>query len=194
MSRSHLDGLTAEQRKGVPIATGFIDYFPKAIAEVAACSKIANDQHHPDKPLHWDRDKSTDEHDALMRHFLDRGTIDDDGIRHSTKVAWRALAALEKELEAAEPLRQAPSIREDVACTDEVSAPEPEVEAYQRSDFESYTKVGRLDEGVIFRKMNTYYCKGSGCNGQVVQSNTTDIGRWREFEYDNAAYIQKSHG
>ena len=27
------------------------------------------------------------------------GTFDDDGIRHSTKVAWRALANLQKELE-----------------------------------------------------------------------------------------------
>jgi hypothetical protein len=30
---------------------------------------------------------------------MEAGTIDDDGIRHSTKIAWRALANLEKELE-----------------------------------------------------------------------------------------------
>jgi hypothetical protein len=40
----------------------------------------------------------------LMRHFLERGTVDDDGIRHSTKVAWRALALLQKELEEANRL------------------------------------------------------------------------------------------
>ena len=28
-----------------------------------------------------------------------QGTIDDDGIRHTAKVAWRALACLQKELE-----------------------------------------------------------------------------------------------
>lgn len=86
-------------RKTVPIATGFIDYFPEAIAAVAALSQIGNDQHNPGKPLFWDRSKSGDESDALMRHFLERGTIDTDGVRHSTKVAWRALAMLQKELE-----------------------------------------------------------------------------------------------
>lgn len=34
-----------------------------------------------------------------MRHLVDAGTLDTDGIRHSTKVAWRALANLQKELE-----------------------------------------------------------------------------------------------
>ena len=87
-------------RKTVPIATGFIDYFPEAIAAIAALSQIGNDQHNPGKPLFWDRSKSGDESDALMRHFLERGTIDTDGVRHSTKVAWRALAMLQKELEA----------------------------------------------------------------------------------------------
>ncbi len=88
-------------RKEIPVATGFIDFFPDAIAAVAALSKVGNDQHNPGKPLHWDRSKSGDEADTLMRHFLDRGTYDTDGVRHSTKVAWRALALLQKELEAA---------------------------------------------------------------------------------------------
>ena len=89
----------AEDRKFLPVATGFIDYFPDAIACVAELSRIGNDQHNPDKPLHWDRGKSGDEADALMRHFMDRGTNDSDGIRHSAKVAWRAMALLQKELE-----------------------------------------------------------------------------------------------
>lgn len=89
----------ATSRKGVPIATGFIDYFPDAIAAVAELSRIGNDQHNPGKPLFWNRSKSQDEADALMRHFLERGTLDTDGVRHSTKVAWRALALLQKELE-----------------------------------------------------------------------------------------------
>lgn len=91
----------AQDRKNVPIATGVIDYFPDALAAVAACSKKGNDQHNPGQPLHWDRAKSTDESDALIRHFLERGTVDTDGIRHSAKVAWRALALLQKEIEAA---------------------------------------------------------------------------------------------
>lgn len=87
-------------RKERPIATGVLDYFPDALAEVAYCSWVGNEQHNPGSPLHWDRTKSSDEADALIRHFLERGTIDSDGVRHSAKVAWRALALLQKELEA----------------------------------------------------------------------------------------------
>lgn len=89
----------AQKRKAIPVATGFVDYFPDAMAAVAELSRVGNDQHNPGKPLHWDRSKSGDESDALMRHFLERGTIDTDGIRHSAKVAWRAMAMLQKELE-----------------------------------------------------------------------------------------------
>ena len=49
--------------------------------------------------MHWDRNKSTDELDALTRHLIEAGKIDTDGMRHSAKVAWRALANLQKELE-----------------------------------------------------------------------------------------------
>ena len=93
--------LNSLERKQMPVYTGVIKYFPKALLEVSRVSVAGNEQHHPDKPLHWDRSKSTDELDALMRHLIDAGKIDDDGIRHSAKVAWRALANLEKELELA---------------------------------------------------------------------------------------------
>ncbi len=89
----------SQERKRIPIYTGLIKYFPDAVAEVARVSLIGNQQHHPDKPLHWDRNKSTDELDALARHLIEAGKIDSDGVRHSAKVAWRALANLQKELE-----------------------------------------------------------------------------------------------
>jgi hypothetical protein len=89
----------SQERKKIPIYTGLIKYFPDAVAEVARVSLIGNQQHHPDKPLHWDRNKSTDELDALARHLVEAGKIDSDGVRHSAKVAWRALANLQKELE-----------------------------------------------------------------------------------------------
>lgn len=89
-----------ENRKSYPIATGLLDYFPQALQAVAHCSYVGNEQHNPGQKVHWDRSKSTDEADALMRHFLERGKIDSDGVRHSAKVAWRALALLEKEIEA----------------------------------------------------------------------------------------------
>jgi hypothetical protein len=86
-------------RKAIPLFSGCLKYFPDALCAVAACSKAGNDQHNPGTELHWDRSKSGDEMDALARHALGVGTLDEDGIRHSTKVAWRALANLQKEIE-----------------------------------------------------------------------------------------------
>jgi len=90
---------SAAQRKGMPLTTGVLDYFPDALLAVAECSRVANDQHNPGEPMHWNRDKSTDHVDCLGRHLLERGCIDTDGVRHSAKVAWRALAALQIEIE-----------------------------------------------------------------------------------------------
>ncbi len=91
----------AKERKGIPIATGVLDYFPAALIEIAKISKAGNDQHNPGEPLHWARGKSMDQDDTIIRHFMERGTIDVDGCRHSAKLAWRALAMLQLELEAA---------------------------------------------------------------------------------------------
>lgn len=86
-------------RKSLPVVTGVLDYFPDAIAEIAHLSKVGNDQHNPGEPLHWDKTKSVDHADALGRHLIDRGKRDKDGERHSAKVAWRALALLQTEIE-----------------------------------------------------------------------------------------------
>jgi hypothetical protein len=88
-----------EARKVTPIATGVLDYFPLALAAVARVSKAGNDQHNPGEPLHWNRGKSSDHADCIIRHLLERGLIDTDGMRHSAKTAWRALALLQEELE-----------------------------------------------------------------------------------------------
>lgn len=90
----------AESRKAAPLCTGVLDYFPDALMEVARLSKIGNEQHNPGQPMHWAKEKSTDEADALLRHLKDRGKRDSDGVRHSTKVAWRGLALLQRELDA----------------------------------------------------------------------------------------------
>lgn len=91
----------AHKRKGQPVYSGVLKYFPNALKEVASCSKVGNDQHHPEKPLHWDKNKSTDNEDAMVRHLIDHSIdpMDDDGVLHLTKVAWRALASLEIYLE-----------------------------------------------------------------------------------------------
>lgn len=91
-----------QERKDTPIYSGVIAYFPDAIAAVARVSKAGNDQHNPGTELHWDRSKSSDEYDACVRHLVDRAAgdeLDTDGQRHMAKVAWRALAALQKEIE-----------------------------------------------------------------------------------------------
>ena len=87
-------------RKAVPMARGLLDYFPDALAAVAAVSQAGNDKHNPGQPLHWSREKSSDHADCILRHLVDRGTIDaEDGMLHDAKVAWRALAMLQLALE-----------------------------------------------------------------------------------------------
>jgi len=76
-----------------------LDYFPDALVALARVSWEGNEQHNAGQPLHWAREKSSDEADALIRHFLQRGTVDSDGISHTAKMAWRALALLQKEIE-----------------------------------------------------------------------------------------------
>lgn len=90
----------AASRKAIPIGSGCLDYFPSALIEVAKVSKAGNDQHNPGEPLHWARGKSTDHSDTIIRHWMERGKLDVDGQRHSAKLAWRALALLQMELEA----------------------------------------------------------------------------------------------
>lgn len=99
MSNSLLP-LDAQERKSIPIATGVLDYFSAALAEIAKVSQAGNDQHNPGQSLHWARGKSNDQADTMIRHFMERGTVDSDGQRHSAKMAWRALAILQLELEA----------------------------------------------------------------------------------------------
>lgn len=90
-------------RKRTPITTGVLDYFPDAIAEIARVSVAGNEQHNPGEPLHWAREKSTDQADCIARHLIERGTVDTDGMRHSAKMAWRALALLQTEIESEWP-------------------------------------------------------------------------------------------
>jgi hypothetical protein len=91
----------AQQRKDTPVYSGVLKYFPDALKEVSKASKAGNDQHHPNKPLHWDKTKSFDNEDALVRHLIDhsKDPMDDDGVLHLTKVCWRSLAALQIYLE-----------------------------------------------------------------------------------------------
>ena len=81
----------AKERKNIPVYRGFIKYFPDAIVEVTKLRCKGNQQHHPNASLHWDKNKSTDELDALMRHMLEGDWA---------AVAWRAMANLQRECDA----------------------------------------------------------------------------------------------
>ena len=98
---TYIKKMSEVDRKKIPVYTGVIKYFPNALKYISRISQAGNDQHHPEKPLHWDKSKSFDHTDALARHLIDHSQepIDDDGMLHLGKVAWRALAALAMYLE-----------------------------------------------------------------------------------------------
>ena len=86
-------------RKAIPVSSGCFAYFPDALIALAQLSAIANEQHNPGEPLHWAKEKSTDEADALARHQLQhvKGELyDTDRVLHATKVFWRAGAQLQR--------------------------------------------------------------------------------------------------
>jgi hypothetical protein len=73
--------------------------FPQAMAAVAQVSWHGNEKHNPGQPLHHARGKSTDHFDCIARHYVERGGFDGP-MRHSACLVWRALAALQEDLEA----------------------------------------------------------------------------------------------
>ena len=91
-----------KSNKEFPVFRGLLTYFPNALRYISHVSLKANEQHNPGEPLHWAKEKSTDEPDALLRHLIEvaKGNeYDDDGLLHRGKIAWRANAFLERYLE-----------------------------------------------------------------------------------------------
>lgn len=88
------------ERKEYPLFSGALRYFPAALAGVARNSKRGNDKHSPDSnELVWDRSKSDDHGDCLLRHLVDLNdelaTFPINGNRvleEADAIAWRALA------------------------------------------------------------------------------------------------------
>ncbi len=78
-------------RKTYPVYSGLLAYFPSALAAIARHSFFSNEKHNPGQPLHHDRAKSGDEADSLLRHLMEGDYVG---------MAWRALALLQKDLEA----------------------------------------------------------------------------------------------
>ena len=88
------------KRKEFPVYSGFVAYFPNAMAQVAHLSYLGNQKHHMDKPLHWDQAKSTDEKDCEMRHMIDamQAETHEEMVLELASKAWRAMADLERYL------------------------------------------------------------------------------------------------
>ena len=81
----------AMERKAIPIYTGVINYFPDALVCIAKLSLAGGLQHgQTPNTLHWDKTKSMDHLDSMMRHMLDGDWAE---------VVWRALANLQIKIE-----------------------------------------------------------------------------------------------
>lgn len=104
-------------RKGQPIATGVLAYWPKTMAALSENSRRGNDKHNPGEPLHWAREKSTDEADCCVRHIVDALEADkngapggvlelnEDGTPHLIAALWRLASWCERALEGDERWR-----------------------------------------------------------------------------------------
>lgn len=100
-------GLPTEDkaRKALPYWTFFTEYFLKAWMAVANVAIKGNEQHNPGQPLHWAREKSTDQLNTAFRHQIDYGMgvkKDTDGQWHLAKAIWRLSAQLQLDIEAEE--------------------------------------------------------------------------------------------
>jgi hypothetical protein len=90
------------ERKQLPIFRGPLMYFPDALLALAYVCKVGNDQHSPGEPMHWAREKSTEQLDTALRHMMDHGlgnVRDIDGTWHLAKAVWRLLAELQLTIE-----------------------------------------------------------------------------------------------
>lgn len=174
----------SEDRKGVPLTTGVIDYFPAALAEVARVSKFGNDKHNPGQPLHHARGKSMDHADCIARHLVDRGLRDPDtGMLHSAELAWRALALLQQELEddAGAPLARGavlPVLRD----ADRQSAPAIHVERAKK-ELADQLRAGNWEDDPVYgpaleqllRKALTGNVNVERIMGERIQRDCADI-------------------
>ncbi len=112
-----------QERKDAPMYRGLLGYFPAALFEVAAHSLDSDRKHGGDKvpgAPHWMRGASTDHEDTIVRHLIDagprrlvtkvltlmgfapKGSSALDARRYHLRcAAWRALALLQEDCEAA---------------------------------------------------------------------------------------------
>ena len=112
--KSLLDGMTSAERKQYPLVSGCLDYFRDALLSVSHVSYLGNEKHNPGQILHWAREKSADEIDALGRHLACREQMDATGdkeVEEAAEMTWRALAWYQKLLEAKYNLEPPPGCK-----------------------------------------------------------------------------------
>ena len=70
-----------KERKGRwPVWDYLFKYFPLAFLEEVRVAVIGNEQHNPGQPLHWAREKSTDQLNAALRHQFDYAKLKAEGV------------------------------------------------------------------------------------------------------------------
>ncbi len=169
----------ATARKNAPMYCGLLKYFPRALAYVAEVSRIGNEQHNPGQPLRWAKEKSTDHGDCIVRHQCDAGTRDSDNVRHSGKVAWRALAQLEIELEEAEKAQQTHTLG-----AGEMPPHEPKADAPNFCAHSQFKTITNHETGAVC-------CGGCGTN---LRSVATAYNKGATRRCNHAAYAVHTNG
>lgn len=162
-------------RKAIPVYTGFIKYFPRAILAVAELSRIANDQHNPGQPVHWSKGKSTAHLDSALRHVIDDVlgvAVDTDNVRHKTKVAWRAMADLEIAIETEEQEHAYAAEGQAVAVHDE---------PFQSEDAETCVRTGGIWN---FVERRCIHVQGGCHHGSDVHSCRVSVTQDGDTHYE----------
>lgn len=182
-----LENMDSKTRKTYPVARGLLDYFPDACAAVANVSYVGNQQHNPGEEMHWAREKSKDHADCIVRHLLARGTADDDGLLHSAKVAWRAMALLQLEIEQKmEQEKRNAAVNDPIRTTLESLPPLPPFEIV----WPGYTP---LIEGGHDEHINENYLTGSSVVGiDFAKGKDSNIVSF--IEVQNPEQYDLSHG
>ena len=116
--------LDSKERKGYPMFSGLLKYFPAALAEVSRVSQIGNDKHNPGEELHHARGKSMDHEDCIIRHTVDAADLAaaskvnpelrEAVIFEKAQRAWRDLADLQQTIEMVRGVPMAPGARAEV--------------------------------------------------------------------------------
>jgi hypothetical protein len=101
---AHAKKSESQIRKETPVWSGVLQYFPDAIQAVARVSFKGDAKHNgPNdgaRKIQWARGKSMDQEDCVVRHMMTPDEIDPDtGETHLAHAAWRALAALQLQIE-----------------------------------------------------------------------------------------------